>query len=831
MSFFKNLMEIFGKSDTKGDGSQLSQEARQLFDAYMEECQTINSLSLQDAEIEAAKKISDAAETLQIECLIESVRRNLERTNYADHLSLQHLSQTLMKQSLPLTEEDILRLFALATSNTESPWYSRPFGSLIGVAERHVKTNGLSEDMRTALQIVVEQSKPVSPNAETKKLLKRYHWLIHSDHEDGAPLEINRFEAWGAKAIADIKALPKDQQSNWKHLLEHATKCSGSAPTKKWLESSKPFIDKVGKESFVDFVDSCFSLIGTKGTHPNADAEHMYNPNPAETIDSDSADLLKGLAWMCSLIDEDARLARALGDAAEDSFKKVTNLGPRCPKLGNACVGALSTLKSKEAIAQLGRLKARVKHASTRNTIEKGLGNAAKKAGMSVQDLEELNVPDYGFTEIGKLVQDFETHKAQIIIDGSDVELKWFDANGKEQKSVPTKIKTDNAADVKTLKKTVSDVEKLLLAIRHRIETSLINQRSWKFKDLKERYLDHPIAATVARRLIWSISGKGAIFNDGQMVDVQNVTVHAPDDAHVELWHPITCEPEEVLSWRNWLRGHEITQPFKQAHREIYVLTDAERATETYSNRFAAHVIRQHQFAQLCQQRGWKYTLQGGWDSHNTPYLELPKWDLVAQYFVDANPDTNAMSPSAVFLNCITDQVRFHRTDGALIPLSEVMPIVFTEVMRDVDLFVGVCSIGNDPNWVDAGIGHHEYWQAYSFGDLSATAETRKEVLQEILPALKIKSRCKIEGKFLFVEGEIRTYKIHLGSGNILMEPNDEYLCIVPDRGIKSGGMTKVFLPFEGDSVLSVILSKAFMLVEDKKIKDPTIISQLKRGL
>ena len=37
----------------------------------------------------------------------------------------------------------------------------------------------------------------------------------------------------------------------------------------------------------------------------------------------------------------------------------------------------------------------------------------------------------------------------------------------------------------------------------------------------------------------------------------------------------------------------------------------------------------------------------------------------------------------------------------------------------------------------------------------------------------------------------------------------------------------KVFLPFEGDNLLSVILSKAFLLAEDRKIKDPTIVNQI----
>ena len=79
---------------------------------------------------------------------------------------------------------------------------------------------------------------------------------------------------------------------------------------------------------------------------------------------------------------------------------------------------------------------------------------------------------------------------------------------------------------------------------------------------------------------------------------------------------------------------------------------------------------------------------------------------------------------------------------------------------------------------------------------------------------------------FLVVRGDLRTYKIHLGSGNILMEPNDEYLCIVPRSAAKPTG-ERIFLPFEGDQTLSVILSKAFLLADDKAIKDPTIVRQI----
>ena len=79
--------------------------------------------------------------------------------------------------------------------------------------------------------------------------------------------------------------------------------------------------------------------------------------------------------------------------------------------------------------------------------------------------------------------------------------------------------------------------------------------------------------------------------------------------------------------------------------------------------------------------------------------------------------------------------------------------------------------------------------------------------------------------KFLVVRGDRRTYKIHLGSGNILMEPNDAYLCIVPTSAAKDPAGAA--LPFEGDRTLSVILSKALMLADDTKITDRTILSQL----
>lgn len=50
----------------------------------------------------------------------------------------------------------------------------------------------------------------------------------------------------------------------------------------------------------------------------------------------------------------------------------------------------------------------------------------------------------------------------------------------------------------------------------------------------------------------------------------------------------------------------------------------------------------------------------------------------------------------------------------------------------------------------------------------------RKEILAELLPRLTaLRNIARIDGRCLVMQGKLRTYKIHIGSGNILMEPTD----------------------------------------------------------
>jgi hypothetical protein len=428
--------------------------------------------------------------------------------------------------------------------------------------------------------------------------------------------------------------------------------------------------------------------------------------------------------------------------------------------------------------------------------------------------------------------------------------------------SAPKVIKENFPEKLKEIAQAVKDIRKMLPAQRDRLDNLFLYQKKWTYEAWLARYIHHPLVGTIARRLIWSFSkgdkAASAIWCDGHMVARHGKPVEWLDDSvTVELWHPIYTEPHVVLEWRQWLMEHEIRQPFKQAYREIYLLTDAELNTRVYSNRYAAHILRQHQFNSLCAAKGWKNSLRLMVDDTFPPATKtLPQWGLRAEYWVEGigdqyGTDTNE---TGTFLYLTTDQVRFYRMDAMEnrahasgggysarrwlgigtaepLPLEEIPLLVFSEIMRDVDMFVGVASVGNDPTWMDGGGGarYQDYWHSYSFGELTESSRTRRQVLETLVPRLKIAERCRLTDKFLIVRGEIRTYKIHLGSGNILMEPNDQYLCIVPSRKSGEFGKDKLFVPFEGDQTLAIILSKAFLLAEDTKITDPTITRQLKR--
>jgi hypothetical protein len=649
-------------------------------------------------------------------------------------------------------------------------------------------------------------------------------------------------EAWTRALGKTLDAMNESTRATWNALLLHCMLARASKPSAKWIKDARAMIQTIGAESVSPIIIPVLEEIGKPGTPAHDHVNALgYTPDPTQ-IHETYSDLLRGLIWCGGLLDDDA-VPSAIGTAADVCFKKLPGIGPRAPKIGNACLWALSQASNEAAIAQLSRLKTRAKHASIKTQVAKAFGAAAEQTGLSVADLEEVAVPTCGLTGVGELrrqIGDFTAHLRTT--NQLTTETVWIRTDGATQAGIPTSVKEKFGDELRSLKQTEKEIRQLLPAQRDRLEQLLLQHKSWSMAEFRSRFLDHHLVGIVARCLIWRFTDGSrnvtAIWHEGRFVTERHAAVDGlHDDTRVWLWHPLYGDVGEVKAWREWLEAHEVSQPFKQAHREIYLLTDAERTTGIYSNRFAAHLIKQHQFAMLCHQRGWRYTLQGDWDSANTPTIALPQWELRAEFWVEAIAEGGSplergdTTQRGVYLYLSTDQVRFYRTGHAApIALADVPPLALSEVMRDVDLFVGVASVGNDPTWRDSGLfgRYRESWDRFAFGELFPSAITRKAVLERIVPSLKIAGRCSFADRFLIVRGDLRTYKIHLGSANILMEPDNRYLCIVAAQGNGSKPLGRVFLPFEGDTTLSIIISKALLLAEDRSITDPIIVSQIR---
>jgi Domain of unknown function (DUF4132) len=783
------------------------------------------------------------------------LRHRKQSAAFYETWAIRQTMQTVLRRRLPFDHDDVCRL--LDWSIRQPYTFVRGTPQMIKVLQDHLKEHELTPDLRKRVSKLTKCLDESHTTEETRRWAARLREL---GGLSTSTLPLVPGEAWSDVAKSDIEAMESEERAAWVDLLLRCTRARGAKPTQKWSRDAEAVLGKIGRPTFERTVVRWFPLVERPRTRL-AERESQWQPDPNLLLQDENADILKALAWLCAR-SRSAKVARALGALALTAYRKVPQMGPRCVRLGNACVRALGAMPDAGGVGQLAMLRARVKFGTAQKGIEKALDTAAGQAGMPLQEIEEISVPAYGLQEVGVRRAKLGEFGVELVVTGtSTTELRWIKPDGKRQKSVPKAVKEHSAEDLKEIKATATDLRKMLPAQRDRIENLYLEQMSWSYPAWRERYLDHPLVGTLARRLIWKFtneerSGAGVLYED-RIVGRSGHSLDWLDDSTiVELWHPMQEDPEEVLAWRDWLAELEIRQPFKQAHREVYLLTDAERTTSTYSNRFAAHVIKQHQFNALCAARGWKNKLRLMVDDEYPPAArELPAWGLRAEFWVEGLGENYGAdtTETGTYLYLATDQVRFYNIDArenyahaggggyaagfrgrgaptGPLSLEEVPPLVLSEVMRDVDLFVGVASVGNDPNWADGGPEgrYRDYWTSYSFGALSQTAKTRRQVLQRLIPRLKIANRCRLENRFLIVQGDVRTYKIHLGSGNILMEPNDQYLCIVPTSAPTTGNLAnRLFLPFEGDRTLAIILSKAFLLAEDTNIKDPTILHQI----
>lgn len=373
--------------------------------------------------------------------------------------------------------------------------------------------------------------------------------------------------------------------------------------------------------------------------------------------------------------------------------------------------------------------------------------------------------------------------------------------DGKQLKNIPAKMRKVEAFVALRERKTA--IEKQYSRMRVALESAMCREDRFEVRELRE-LIRHPILAPLLEQLIfvtddqsmgYLVDGAVALQNhDGRLQKLS-------DNATLRIAHPYALY--QSLEWSEWQREcflAERIQPFKQVFRELYVLTEAEKLDGAISRRYAGHQIQPRQALALFGSRGWISRPEEG-VGRTFHKHKLAAYVTFLQGFYTPADVEGLTIEGVVFV----EPGRWWQP----LPLADIPPLIFSEVMRDMDLVVSVAHRGGvDPEAT------------------ASTVDMRTALIRETCALLKI-NNVEIRGNHALIEGKLGSYSVHLGSAIVHRQPGGA-LCIIPVHAQHRG---RIFLPFaDDDPKTAEVISKVLLLAQDHQIKDPTILEQIYAG-
>lgn len=367
--------------------------------------------------------------------------------------------------------------------------------------------------------------------------------------------------------------------------------------------------------------------------------------------------------------------------------------------------------------------------------------------------------------------------------------------NGKALKSIPAKLKKhETVLALTALKKTFTEQYR---RAKKMFEEAMEDGTVFSMGEIRSLSA-HPVVFPMLSKLVLMSGDTFGFPSADGLINERNEAVILPDDAPVSIAHPYHLYQNGV--WQTYQRilfEKKIVQPFRQVFRELYVKT-AEEAETMRSFRYAGNQINPAKTVSALKTRRWVADIENG--LQKIYYKE----NLVAELYALAD----WFSPADIEAPTLEFVAFADRKTGAPVKLADVPDVIFSEVMRDVDLAVSIAHAGG----VDPETSH-------------STVEMRASLLSFILPMFGIEN-VRIEKHHAFIEGSLAEYSVHLGSGTVHQIGGT----MIPVLPVHSQHRGKIFLPFaDEDPKTAEITSKILLFAEDTKIKDPSILACIKR--
>ncbi|WP_223285514.1 DUF4132 domain-containing protein [Paenibacillus sp. PL91] len=437
------------------------------------------------------------------------------------------------------------------------------------------------------------------------------------------------------------------------------------------------------------------------------------------------------------------------------------------------------------------------RRASEAKTASIALDNLARNAGYA--DVIRLTWDMEG-KKLDELLHYFEPHQlddiltAQLVIaaDGkTDIRVL---KHGKELKSVPATYKKHEY--ITALKETKSELTEQYRRARAELERSMEAGSGFTLQEVS-KLVQNPVLSPLFSVLVFKAGETLGYFEEGTLVSPQGDRYQVKDGEPLVIAHPLHLfESGQWSLYQRDLFDRQAKQPFKQIFRELYLPNSDELAGGSLSRRYAGHQVQPRKTVSLLKGRRWTVSYEEG--LQKVYYKE----NVIASIYALAD----WFSPSDIESPTL-ETVRFYdRHTFKGLDIAQVPSLIFSEVMRDVDLVVSVAHVGGvDPEASLTTIG------------------IRAAIVRESLRLLKI-DNVRLEGNHALIAGKLGEYSVHLGSGTVHKQAKGA-LAIVPVHSQHRG---RLFLPFmDEDPKTAEILSKIVLLAQDSKLKDPQILAQL----
>ena len=422
---------------------------------------------------------------------------------------------------------------------------------------------------------------------------------------------------------------------------------------------------------------------------------------------------------------------------------------------------------------------------SEKNAVEIGLDNLSRNAGYedsirfswameakATQQIMEKATLTLDDTTI-KLVVD-EQGKAELEVTKGDKTLK----------SIPDKYKKNK--EVEALKDSKTYLTKQYSRTRLSLEQAMLSQTLFTAAELA-KILEHPVVKAMLSKLVLfnPETQASGFWQDGKLLSAEGTLTPLKATDKLLIAHP--SHLFYAVQWdlyQKYLFDKEIKQPFKQVFRELYIPTKDELETSNRSERYQGHQVQPQKTVALLRGRGWTVNYEEGLQK------VYHKEGFRATIYAAADWYT----PSDVEAPTLEYVVFYNLKDGKEVPMKEINPVIFSEVMRDVDLVVSVAHVGG----VDPEASH-------------STMQMRGALARESARLFKL-TNVEVKERYILVKNEHGDYSLHLGSG--MISRGGLQINVV---AVQSQHRGRVFLPFvDDDPKTAEIISKMKLLSEGK---------------